>query len=388
MQNILNSETFKTISNKKTIFSNSKSLGPMDIKQTTSDTLFEMIQQHGVIDLILISRHYEEDERPIEEKILTGKRVTSNCSHISDKIKERLDNLKKEHHLFIEENYKIMDRVKLYQKLFNQKNFIEYLIYEFIDKAGFFIELTNGHAPEFGEEFMHYNLKYYDTKNINRIQSNEKNNLEDNNFSNNFINNLNNRVAQVYETNDVSKIYEYKFFSAKSFIKLYTLIYNDLHKAIYSKEKLESDQLLDSVIAKCSNLLISMNKEGAIMLCAIGLELPIYFYYITPPPETDILELPPVTIKRPLKKRLRQNLYLKAIKVFPRDKNKIDFGYISQAQNIKNITNNEANNIGGYYGINPNNKIKKKFKVKKQATIKKQHKSIKHKSRKRKSKKI
>ena len=384
MQNILNSETFKTTSNKKTIFSNSKSLGPMDIKKTTSKTLFEMIQSNGVIDLILISRHYEEDERPIEEKILEGKRVTSNCSHIFKKIKERLNNLKKEHHLFIKENYKIMDRVKLYQKLFNKKNFIEYLIYEFIYRAGFFIELANGHAPEFEEDFIHYNLKYYDTKNINRTQSNEKKNLEDNNF----INNLNNRVAQVYETNDVSKIYKYKFFSAKSFIQLYTLIYNDLHKAIYSKEKLESDQLLDSVIAKCNNLLISMNKEGAIMLCAIGLQLSIYFYYLTPQPVTDILELPPVTIKRPLKKRLRERLPLKNNKVFPQNKNKIGYGYISQAQNIKNITNNEANNIGGYYGINPNNKIKKKFKVKKQATIKKQHKSIKHKSRKRKSKKI
>jgi hypothetical protein len=378
MQNILNSETFKTTSNKKTIFSNNKSLGPMDIKKTTSKTLFEMIQSNGVIDLILISRQYEEDERPIEEKILEEKRVTSNCLHIFKKIKERLNNLKKEHHLFIKENYKIMDRVKLYQKLFNQKNFIEYLIYEFIYRAGFFIELTNGHAREFDEDFIHYNLKYYDTKNINRTQSNEKKNLEDNNF----INNLNNRVAQVYETNDVSKIYKYKFFSAKSFIKLYTLIYNDLHKAIYSKEKLESDQLLDSVIAKCSNLLISMNKEGAIMLCAIGLKLSIYFYYLTPQPVTDILKLPPVTIKRPLKKRLRERLPLKSNKVFPQNKNKIDFGYISQAQNIKNITNNEANNIGGYYGINPNNKIKK------QATIKKQHKSIKHKSRKRKSKKI
>ena len=169
------------------------------------------------------------------------------------------------------------------------------------------------------------------------------------------VNYLSNQVAKIYAPENLSKLYKNRFFSSKSFIKLYTLIYNDLYKALHSTSELmhnsDINKLLDSIIAKCSKEIMSMKEEGAIMLCAIALQLPIAYRSMHP------RGLP--------KTKIRQSQHLKKL---PLKKNKLSI-------EINKMINNKENNYAGYRSINHNNKIIKKLKVKKRLTIKKQHKS-------------
>jgi len=367
------------------------------------ETLSQMIESFGLIDLIGISDSYEKDKTSkennlsIEDKISERKKIAFNSFDILKNIYERVDNLKKQYHSFIKKNYETMDRVKLYQELYSQNNFIEYLIYEFILQISLYLGCTYGNAPQLNAEFVQpsladinsaqssktKNLELNNLKNINKTQSGKTINLE-----------LSNRVAQVYGIEDVSKLYEYKFFSSQSFIKLFNLIYNDLYIAIHSEEELKSKQLLDYIIAKCSNELMSMNIEGAIMLCAIGLQLPITFHYL-PQQAQPRHKLPPVIRTKEqqlMKHQLRQNVkrshHLKPNKISFILKNKP--GYINRINKLNNITENYTNKDAGYFSINRNrnNKIKKKFKVRKHATIKRLHNLRLHKSRKHKSKNL
>jgi len=386
---MLNNGTYKTNNVKKESLSSDKSY--------EIETLSLMIERFGLIDLIGISDSYKKDKTSkekkliIEDKILERKKIAFNSFDILENIYERVDNLKEQYHSFIKKNYETMNRVKLYQELYSQNNFIEYLIYEFILQISLYLGCTYGNAPQLNAEFVQPSLKDINSaqssktkklelKNINKTQSGKTNNLE-----------LSNRVAQVYGIEDISKLYEYKFFSAQSFLQLFNLIYNDLYIAIHSEENLNSKQLLDYIIAKCSNELMSMNIEGAIMLCAIGLQLSISSHYL-PQQARPRHKLPPV-IRTKEQQLMRQLLRQNVKRSHPLKLNKIALvlinkpGYINRINKLNSITDNYANNEAGYFSINRNNKIKKKFKVRKHATIKRLHKLRKHKSRKHKSRK-
>lgn len=259
-----------------------------------SETLYEMIVRFGLIDLIDFSTSYEKKNTSIEQQELEMKTLAFNTSKIFNKIIERKNKLNNKYKLFIVENYNTMDKEKLYQKLYSQDNFIEYLIYEFIDHVCVLLSYTDGETPELWEKFVQPNLKK-----LNITQSNNTNNLQVdypnleklnitqfNNTNNLQVDYLSNQVAKIYAPENLSKLYKNRFFSSKSFIKLYTLIYNDLYKALHSTSELmlnsDINELLDSVIAKCSKEIMSMKEEGAIMLCAIALQLPIAYRSMIP----------------------------------------------------------------------------------------------------------
>ena len=337
--------TSKTNYRKKEILDSLDKSSLYSNKDNESETLYEMIIRFGLIDLIDFSTSYEKKNTSIEQQKLESKTLVFNTSKIFKKILKRKKKLNNKYRLFIVENYNTMDKEKLYQKLYSQDNFIEYLIYEFIDHVSVLLSYTDKKTPELWEKFVQPNLEK-----LNITQSNNTNNT--NNLQ---VNYLSNQVAKIYAPENLSKLYKNRFFSSKSFIKLYTLIYNDLYKALHSTSELmhnsDINKLLDSIIAKCSKEIMSMKEEGAIMLCAIALQLPIAYRSMHP------RGLP--------KTKIRQSQNLKKL---PLKKNKLSI-------EINKMINNKENNYAGYRSINHNNKIIKKLKVKKRVTIKKQHKS-------------
>ena len=162
------------------------------------------------------------------------------------------------------------DVIKLYTQLFSSRDVIIYLIYEFILNTSLLLSFTNYEK----RDDTHNLYEQFDQSKLGHISkvpvASDKAVAE-------FFTKLTSIVRDKYGNSKKSV-----FFSVQSFIELYNLIYKDFYEAIHSEEEeLDTDKLLDSVVDKCINKLVSMEDKGVEMIFAIALQFPITFLYHT-----------------------------------------------------------------------------------------------------------
>ena len=253
-----------------------------------SDTTWsEMIQRFGLLNLISIPTSSSQK--------VNIKNITIKTFKLFNEMVKRVDDGKK----LYEEKYPLLgkeldaklklrtvlipvmktptqssltesDVIKLYTQLFRSRDVIIYLIYEFILNTGLLLSFTN---YEKGDDT--HNL--YEQFDQSKLEHSSKVPVASNKASDEFFTKLTSIVRDKYGNSKKSV-----FFSVQSFIELYNLIYKDFYQAIHSEEEeLDTDKLLDSVVDKCINKLVSMEDKGVEMIFAIALQFPITFLYHT-----------------------------------------------------------------------------------------------------------
>ena len=250
-------------------------------------TLSEMIQRFGLLNLISIPTSSSQK--------VNIKNITIKTFKLFNEMVKRVDDGKK----LYEEIYPLLgkeldaklklrtvlipvmetprqssltesDVIKLYTQLFRSRDVIIYLIYEFILNTGLLLSFTN---YEKGDDT--HNL--YEQFDQSKLEHSSEVPVASNKASNAFFTKLTSIVRDKYGNSKKSV-----FFSVQSFIELYNLIYKDFYEAIHSEEEeLDTDKLLDSVVDKCINKLVSMEDKGVEMIFAIALQFPITFLYHT-----------------------------------------------------------------------------------------------------------
>ena len=253
-----------------------------------SDTTWsEMIQRFGLLNLISIPTSSSQK--------VNIKNITIKTFKLFNEMVKRVDDGKK----LYEEKYPLLgkelnaklklrtvlthvmetprqssltesDVIKLYTQLFRSRDVIIYLIYEFILNTGLLLSFTN---YEKGDDT--HNL--YEQFDQSKLEHSSEVPVASNKASNAFFTKLTSIVRDKYGNSKKSV-----FFSVQSFIELYNLIYKDFYEAIHSEEEeLDTDKLLDSVVDKCINKLVSLEDKGVEMIFAIALQFPITFLYHT-----------------------------------------------------------------------------------------------------------
>jgi len=253
-----------------------------------SDTTWsEMIQRFGLLNLISIPTSSSQK--------VNIKNITIKTFKLFNEMVKRVDDGKK----LYEEKYPLLgkeldaklklrtvlthvmetprqssltksDVIKLYTQLFSSRDVIIYLIYEFILNTSLLLSFTN---YEKGDD-KHNLYEQFDQSKLGRssnvLVASDKAVAK-------FFTKLTSIVRDKYGNSKKSV-----FFSVQSFIELYNLIYKDFYEAIHSEEEeLDTDKLLDSVVDKCINKLVSMEDKGVEMIFAIALQFPITSLYHT-----------------------------------------------------------------------------------------------------------